>query len=133
MTPNPETVARYFHEAYERLAPSFGYETRQDTAVPWDDVPEPNRSLMVAVAALVLARIVGAERVTLGGHDAQKHRDADSIAFVAGCDECERERRAPLAVADWCDAYADDLERGGWSQDAARYRRHARRLRIHDS
>jgi hypothetical protein len=54
---NAETVARYFHEAYERLAPSFGYETRKESAVAWDDVPEPNRSLMVAVAAEVLAHI----------------------------------------------------------------------------
>jgi hypothetical protein len=48
-----EQVARLFHEAYERLAPSHGYETRKASAVPWDDVPEPNRSLMIAVAAEV--------------------------------------------------------------------------------
>ena len=27
----PEQLARRFHETYERLAPSFGYETRPDT------------------------------------------------------------------------------------------------------
>lgn len=57
MAPNAETVARMFHDAYERLAPSFGYKTREASAVPWDDVPEPNRSLMIAVAADVLAQI----------------------------------------------------------------------------
>jgi hypothetical protein len=51
---SPEEVARAFHEAYERLAPSFGYETREASAVPWEDVPEPNKSLMVAVAAEVI-------------------------------------------------------------------------------
>ncbi len=55
--PDPEGLARMFHDAYERLAPSFGYETRADTAVPWDDVPEPNRALMVAVAAEVLSAL----------------------------------------------------------------------------
>lgn len=64
----PEDVARYFHEAYERLAPSFGYETRKASAVPWADVPEPNRSLMVAVAGEVLATLDAArrERVAAG-------------------------------------------------------------------
>lgn len=48
-----EIIAREFHEAYERLAPSFGYKTREASAVEWDDVPEPNRSLMIAVAGEV--------------------------------------------------------------------------------
>jgi hypothetical protein len=42
-------VAKAFHEAYERLAPEYGYETRKASAVPWEQVPENNRSLMVAV------------------------------------------------------------------------------------
>ena len=48
-----ETIARQFHEAYERLAPSFGYETREASAVPWVEVPEENRRLMIAVAGEV--------------------------------------------------------------------------------
>src|SRR5690554_1417082 len=57
-TPPPELVdrlARMFHENYERLAPSFGYETRRESAVPWDEVPEQNRSLMRATVAAALA------------------------------------------------------------------------------
>jgi hypothetical protein len=50
-----EGLARRFHETYERLAPQFGYETRRASAVPWDEVPEQNRALMVAVAAEILA------------------------------------------------------------------------------
>lgn len=46
-----ELVAEAFHRAYERLAPSFGYETRRESAVPWQDVPEANRRLMTAVVA----------------------------------------------------------------------------------
>lgn len=44
-----ELLAERFHEAYERLAPLYGYETRLDSAVSWADVPERNRQLMVAV------------------------------------------------------------------------------------
>ena len=44
-----EAIAREFHEAYERLAPEHGYETRQESAVPWENVPEANRHLMAAV------------------------------------------------------------------------------------
>lgn len=52
-----EELARAFHEAYERLAPQFGYETRPESAVSWENVPESNRSLMIAVAGEVLDRI----------------------------------------------------------------------------
>lgn len=49
-----DQLAQRFHETYERLAPSFGYETRRDSAVPWESVPEKNRKLMVAVCAELL-------------------------------------------------------------------------------
>jgi hypothetical protein len=50
----PEELARFFHETYERLAPAFGYRTREASAKPWRDVPERNRDLMCAVAQEVL-------------------------------------------------------------------------------
>lgn len=50
-----ETLAEQFHEAYERLAPQFSYATRKESAVPWQQVPENNRNLMVAVCREVLA------------------------------------------------------------------------------
>jgi hypothetical protein len=49
-----ETLAHLFHDTYERLAPSFGYQTRTESAVPWDDVPAANRALMEAVCAEIL-------------------------------------------------------------------------------
>lgn len=48
-----EQLAKLFHETYERLAPTFGYETRKGSAVPWDQVPPRNKNLMIAVADLV--------------------------------------------------------------------------------
>jgi len=54
-----EAVARAFHESYERLAPSYGYETRKESAVPWEDVPTTNRALMIAVADEVLKGLAG--------------------------------------------------------------------------
>lgn len=51
MAREDEEVARAFHEVYERLAPEHGYETRPESAVAWDAVPERNRRLMVAVVA----------------------------------------------------------------------------------
>jgi hypothetical protein len=52
-----ELLARTFHEAYEELAPSFGYQTRKDSRQPWERVPEDNRRLMVATAEAVIARL----------------------------------------------------------------------------
>lgn len=44
-----DRLARSFHEAYERLAPSFGYETRTDTRE--FDPESQNGRLMIAVCA----------------------------------------------------------------------------------
>lgn len=53
-------MARAFHEAYERLAPSFGYMTREDTRE--FDPASSNGRLMTAVcaevAALVRAQVI---------------------------------------------------------------------------
>ena len=47
-------IAEMFHRNYERLAPLYSYETRKASAVPWIDVPEPNRCLMLATVSAVL-------------------------------------------------------------------------------
>ena len=52
-----EQIAQRFHETYERLAPKFGYKTREASAKPWKDVPENNKRLMIAVCAEVLAAL----------------------------------------------------------------------------
>lgn len=44
---NGHQIAESFHKAYERLAPSFGYETRDDTKT--FDPDSPNGKLMIAV------------------------------------------------------------------------------------
>lgn len=62
MTP-AETIAAAFHAAYEDLAPEHGYETRKASAVAWDDVPENNRSLMIAT----VQRLLDAGAITAGG------------------------------------------------------------------
>lgn len=52
-----ERLARIFHERYEALAPFYGYQTRPESAVDWERVPEANRRLMVHVCRQVLTRI----------------------------------------------------------------------------
>jgi hypothetical protein len=50
----PEQLAQKFHEAYERLAPQYGYKTREASAVSWASVPTNNKNLMIAVCAEIL-------------------------------------------------------------------------------
>jgi len=55
--PDPEDVeriARAFHEAYEQLAPLYGYSTREASAKPWEDVPHNNRALMRATVGTLI-------------------------------------------------------------------------------
>jgi hypothetical protein len=49
-----ERVARAFHETYERLAPHYGYDTREASARPWSQVPDNNRNLMIATSRELL-------------------------------------------------------------------------------
>lgn len=49
-----EGIARAFHQTYETLAPSFGYATRKASAVPWEQVPDANKNLMIAVVRSLL-------------------------------------------------------------------------------
>jgi hypothetical protein len=46
------TLAILFHNTYERLAPSFGYETRLDTKS--FDTNTPNGMLMIAVCKEII-------------------------------------------------------------------------------
>lgn len=52
--PRDEYIARRFHETYERLAPRYGWETNHTTRTPFDDLPEGNRMLMIAVVRELL-------------------------------------------------------------------------------
>ena len=52
-----DQLAREFHDTYERLAPTFGYETRPESRTRWDQVPEQNRMLMVATAAALISKL----------------------------------------------------------------------------
>lgn len=51
-------VACMFHENYERLAPFYQYETREESAVPWDEVPAYNKCLMIATVEAVRLKMV---------------------------------------------------------------------------
>lgn len=55
---NPSTpldLAKLFHETYERLAPSFGYQTRPETRQFKPD--SPNGRLMIAVCEEILRHL----------------------------------------------------------------------------
>lgn len=54
-----ECLARMFHLHYEALAPLYNYETKKESRVEWENVPEPNKTLMIVVAKqLLINRIV---------------------------------------------------------------------------
>lgn len=49
-------IAEAFHDSYERLAPEFGQRTSEEIAVPWLEVPENERNLMIATAKDLIDR-----------------------------------------------------------------------------
>jgi len=65
-------IAKAFHESYERQAPAYRYTTREESAVAWEDVPEKNKLLMVAVVADLLDK-----GVIQNGRTEARDRQAD--------------------------------------------------------
>jgi hypothetical protein len=47
-----DDLARLFHATYESLAPSYGH-----SPVPWDEVSETNRKLLVAVCEVIAGAV----------------------------------------------------------------------------
>lgn len=96
-----ENLARRFHEAYERLAPSFNYSTREASAKPWSQVPIRNKRLMVAVAQELLDQTPAGGCSSGEGSEPPVEQKADVVSAdpPAGSIE-ERLRRHRLTVND---------------------------------
>ena len=88
-------LAREFHDAYERLAPAYGYTTRQDTRE--FDPDSPNGKLMTAVCSEVL-----------GGMEAEieRLREALQRLFSAGEDTVKYATQAPDRK-DWVETLSE--------------------------
>ena len=99
-------AARKFHDAYERLAPSFGYETRTETRL--FDPDTPNGKLMVAVCGEVVGPLLSAarERDALrkerdeakGEVEAWQRQFNKNVDRVVKAEESERRARAESAA-----------------------------------
>jgi len=90
MGTTPEDLARLFHETYERLAPDFGYRTREASAKPWAEVPADNKALMIATCAEVLARFQWTDATAKPGHPTVSRRGcgpdcSEQHTYGAGC------------------------------------------------
>jgi hypothetical protein len=82
----PLRLAALFHDNYERLAPSFGYETRPETR---EFKPaSPNGQLMIAVCQEILARLDcgHGETTTILADVPPEHRIL--VGRLAGVDYC---------------------------------------------
>lgn len=75
-----EQIAQAFHETYERLAPGFGYKTREASARPWAEVPEQNKALMVAVVQALLDADVITTWATADAVTSDEDRIRDAMA-----------------------------------------------------
>lgn len=78
-----ERLAHLFHDTYERLASSFGYETRTDTRQ--FDPATPNGRLMIAVCSEINAALA-AEGWTCAARKQSLPEPVDCNWPVCGCD-----------------------------------------------
>lgn len=95
-----EELAQAFHETYERLAPIFNYETRDESAVDWEDVPESNKQLMIAVVSEI-RELVDRSALTNQPQDTNDQMRCAGPEFIEGVREgianSEAGREAPNA------------------------------------
>jgi hypothetical protein len=49
MLNDSELIAKRFHEVYEDLAPTMGWETQERSRKTWEELPIENKWLMVKV------------------------------------------------------------------------------------
>lgn len=98
---SPERLAQMFHEAYERLAPSFGYETRKASAKPWAEVPANNRALMTTVAAEILAAL-RPTAATCGIENGEKQPCVKPAGHTGNCRVALRPEPTPAERAPTC-------------------------------
>jgi hypothetical protein len=91
-------LAREFHDAYERLAPSFGYETRPDTKE--FDPDSPNGKLMIAVCSEIGSRLQSTNAELNRVVDEAEHKLRMVVSHASGghLDLAER----PLSLNDIC-------------------------------
>jgi hypothetical protein len=82
-----EDVARLFHDEYERLAPSFGYETREETRV--FDAGSANGKLMIAVCRNMRAALTAVWH----NRPAQEPSEGHSVRVLSQDGDWEGEAR----------------------------------------
>lgn len=57
--PTPaEQLARMFHDAYERLAPDYGWKTQTVSRKQWEELPDGLRLLMLSVCEEIITALL---------------------------------------------------------------------------
>jgi hypothetical protein len=116
MGPEPtehERIAKAFHDEYEARAPQHGYETREASAVPWEQVPEANRNLMIGTVAALLRQGVIWPASVLEERDRQNSGLLDAVERLnerIDRDETEIASLQRIAGNDLLEAEAENAE-----------------------
>lgn len=56
--PQVRVLAEWLHTTYDEIAADVGWQTQEDTRVPFADLPDENREVMRRLAARLLSREV---------------------------------------------------------------------------
>jgi hypothetical protein len=63
MTAEHFELAKLLHELYEQHSKTFGWETQKSCQVDFRDLPEKNKTVMMAVAESILKFYVSKEKI----------------------------------------------------------------------
>lgn len=90
-----EEMARTGHEAYERAAKAYGWDTQAASQTAWADVPEENRLTMLAAYRAALTHVAPRIEAAIADED-----EEDTDEWL--CDGCGKLNPSDLIVCDYC-------------------------------
>lgn len=69
-------LAAWLHREYEEIAVEVGWETQDGTSVPFDDLPDDNREVMLQLADRLLETFPGLESTDVDSGNGSDEGDA---------------------------------------------------------
>ena len=93
----PHELAVLFHSTYERLAPAFGWRTKKGCNVPFEQLPQRNKALMLATCQTVLNALQEQLSPALPAHNSTKVESVTPLCERCSRVECEYRGTNPLS------------------------------------
>lgn len=92
-------LAKLFHDVYERLAPSYGYKTKEETKT--FDENSPNGKLMIATCDIILLEMQANRHEVLVSQAVSQALPEPNLLGEHNCDNCQYWKHCNKEIRYW--------------------------------